>query len=177
MFRSRIDLGGKTRVLKVGLLASPALLRCQRSLNSLVKCTTSRLPLNCLWTRQKSTCLNINEAAYSWQGSSSHTYLFVAVCGSSFSWKHTNKRCCVAFQGTQIAVVLVGAVWEAPGLIWGWQEHTGKWNIYMYIKGGKHDIMWHHHIKAVISNRGANSRQANMMERCNWANKGHSWYQ
>lgn len=61
MFRSRIDLGGKTRVLKVGLLARPALFRCHRSLNSLVKCTTSRLTLNCLWTRQTSTCLNINE--------------------------------------------------------------------------------------------------------------------
>lgn len=75
MFRSGIDLWGKTHILKVGLLASLALLRCQRSLNSLVKCTTSRLPVNCLWTHQKRTCLHINEAPGSRQGSSSHTYL------------------------------------------------------------------------------------------------------
>lgn len=108
MFRSRIDLGGKTRVLKVGLLASPALLRCQRSLNSLVKCTTSRLPLNCLWTRQKSTCLNINEAAYSWQGSSSHTYLFVPM------------RTAAAFPGSRPTE---GATWSSkepklPSCFW-----------------------------------------------------------
>jgi len=75
MFRSGIDLRGKTHILKVGLLAWRALLRCQRSLNSLVKCTTSRLPVNCLWTHQKSTCLRINEAPRSRRGSSSHTYL------------------------------------------------------------------------------------------------------
>lgn len=75
MFRSGIDLRGKTHILKVGLLASLALLRCQRSLNRRVKCTTSRLLVNCLWTHQKSTCLHINEAPCTWQGSSSHTYL------------------------------------------------------------------------------------------------------
>jgi len=90
MFRSGIDLRGKTHILKVGLLASLALLRCQRSLNSLVKCTTSRLLLNCLWTHQKSTCLHINEAPCSWQGSSSHTYLSPWE-PRRFSWKLQNK--------------------------------------------------------------------------------------
>lgn len=90
MFRSGIDLRGKTHIVKVGLLASLALLRCQRSLNSLVKCTTSRLLVNCLWTHQKNTCLHINEAPGIWQGSSSHTYL----CpweSCRFSWKPQNK--------------------------------------------------------------------------------------
>lgn len=90
MFRSGIDLRGKTHILKVGLLASLALLRCQRSLNSLVKCTTSRLLVNCLWTHQKSTCLHINEAPCTWQGSSSHTYLS-SWEPHRFSWKLQNK--------------------------------------------------------------------------------------
>lgn len=90
MFRSGIDLRGKTHILKVGLLASLALLRCQRSLNSLVKCTTSRLLVNCLWTHQKSTCLHINEAPCTWQGSSSHTYLSPWE-PHHFSWKPQNK--------------------------------------------------------------------------------------
>lgn len=90
MFRSGIDLGGKTYILKVGLLASLALLRCQRSLNSLVKCTTSRLLVNCLWTHQKSTCLHVNEALCTWQGSSSHTYLS-PWDSHHLSWKLQNK--------------------------------------------------------------------------------------
>lgn len=90
MFRSGIDLRGKTHILKVGLLASLALLRCQRSLNSLVKCTTSRLLVNCLWTHQKSTCLHINEALCTWQESSSHTYLSPWE-PYRFSWKPQNK--------------------------------------------------------------------------------------
>lgn len=161
MFRSRIDLGGKTRVLKVGLLASPALLRCQRSLNSLVKCTTSRLPLNCLWTRQKSTCLNINEAAYYWQGSSSHTYLFVpmrtaaaaAFPGSRPEQKVLRglprKRNCRCAFGCGL-----GSSWadlRLAGTHW-------KSSIYTYIKDTDGDIMSYHHIKAVISNRGANGK-------------------
>lgn len=90
MFRSGIDLRGKTHILKAGLLASLALLRCQRSLNSLVKCTTSRLLVNCLWTHQKSTCLHINEVLCTWQGSSSHTYLSPWEL-HRFSWKPQNK--------------------------------------------------------------------------------------
>lgn len=86
MFWSGIDLRGKTHILKVGLLASPALFRCQRSLNSLVKCTTSRLLLNCLWTHLKSTCLHINEVACTQHGSSSHTYLSPREL-QHFSWK------------------------------------------------------------------------------------------
>lgn len=125
MFRSRIDLGGKTRVLKVGLLAWPALLRCQRSLNSLVKCTTSRLPLNCLWTRQKSTCLNINEAACSWQGSSSHTYLFAPMrTAAAFSWKPANRRCSIACRRASPRCL---------GRTCADQGHTGIWNIHIHI--------------------------------------------
>lgn len=74
MFRAGIDLSGKTQILKVGLLASLVLLRCQRSLNSLVKCTTSRLLVNCLWTHP---CLHINKASCPRQGSHSHTYLYL----------------------------------------------------------------------------------------------------
>lgn len=92
MFRSGIDLRGKTHILKVGLLASLALLRCQRSLNSLVKCSTSRQLVNCLWTHQKSTCLHINEAPCTWQGSSSHTYLFPWKASTIFL-ETTEQRC------------------------------------------------------------------------------------
>lgn len=105
MFRSGIDLRGKTHILKVGLLASLALLRCQRSLNSLVKCTTSRLLVNCLWTHQKSTCLHINEAPCTWRGSSSHTYLSPWE-PHRFSWKPQNKGASDSWAGCLLAFTL-----------------------------------------------------------------------
>ena len=119
MFRSGIDLGGKTHILKVGLLASLALLRCQRSLNSLVKCTTSRVLVNCLWTHQKSTCLHINEAPCSWQGSSSHTYLSPWE-PRRFSWKPQNKGASHSRAGVSSHTHFGDISPDHP--IWKWKE-------------------------------------------------------
>ena len=94
MFRSGIDLGGKACVLKVGLLAWLALLRCQRSLNSLVKCATSRLLLNWLWTHQKRTYLRINEPLCSLDTGPVFSHIPVTLWEPLLlllSWKQQNK--------------------------------------------------------------------------------------